>query len=643
MKRLFPLALILILLVGCAASGQSGSSDSINFTPTSTSAETGGSDMDLTATALNTSEAVWTYQDVEIDSAVPDDAVVITLSDDHITATGGGATINASTVLISVPGAYRITGTLSNGQLVVDTDTDGTVQLFLDDVTLTNLDGPALLVENADLTVLTLLPGTSNTLTDGAEHSLVEEDDLDGTIYARDDLVIQGTGNLEVLARYENGIVAKDSLALIEGTLTVNAENNGIRANDQIEIYGGTYTIDAGNDGIKSGNDDATDSGYLLITGGTFTITSGHDAIQAAADLLVTGGTFELTTGGGSDSVTYTTQDMGFNKGFTQPTDGAAMPQRTRPGAPGESTDTVSGATVQSDTGTGTTAEFINPFDDDSDDADSDSESDSYKGIKSGGTLTLAGGTLTIDAQDDTLHSNTDILILGGSYTLASGDDGVHADGTLQVQEAQLMITQSYEGLEGAQILIQSGDIEINAADDGINVSGSTTSERVLTINGGNILVVADGDGIDSNGSFIMNGGSVTVNGPTSSGNNAIDVDGTYAVNGGSLAGYGSSGMATSPTESDQGVINLYFDTFMQDVTVTVWDDAGNNLYTYSPEKPFQHLTLSVPSLSTGSTYTVQIDGIDDITVDLSDMIVTLSQSGEVVQNPTGMGHGTRR
>ena len=71
-----------------------------------------------------------------------------------------------------------------------------------------------------------------------------------------------------------------------------------------------------------------------------------------------------------------------------------------------------------------------------------------------------------------------------------------------------------------------------------------------LTINGGTLVVNADGDGLDSNGYATITGGTITVNGPTTNGNGALDVNGTFTISGGTLLAAGSSGMAVAPDAS---------------------------------------------------------------------------------------------
>lgn len=112
-------------------------------------------------------------------------------------------------------------------------------------------------------------------------------------------------------------------------------------------------------------------------------------------------------------------------------------------------------------------------------------EDASCKGLKAGKTLTVSGGTFTVDSADDALHAN-DVTVSGGTLTLASGDDAVHADNDLVVgvqgssstSTPKINITASCEGLEGTTVSVYSGDIDVVASDDGVNAANSELGEH---------------------------------------------------------------------------------------------------------------------------------------------------------------------
>ena len=178
-------------------------------------------------------------------------------------------------------------------------------------------------------------------------------------------------------------------------------------------------------------------------------------------------------------------------------------------------------------------------------------DSASCKGFKAGKTLTVTGGTLTVDSADDALHASTDVTISGGTLTLATGDDGVHADNDLVIgtkgasstSTPRINITASYEGLEGTTVTVYSGDIDVAASDDGVNAANSTLGERsdkyAINIAGGDLYIDAGSDGLDSNNDINITGGKVEVYGADAMMDAAIDYDGTFTLSGGTLFGAG--------------------------------------------------------------------------------------------------------
>ena len=101
-------------------------------------------------------------------------------------------------------------------------------------------------------------------------------------------------------------------------------------------------------------------------------------------------------------------------------------------------------------------------------------------------------------------------------------------------RKAAINIKTSSEGIEGASVTIDGGDITLYASDDGINAPGSSFTNAVITIDGGKLNVTVgsgDTDAIDSNGDIYVTGGTITITAPTSS----FDYDGTAKMTGGTL------------------------------------------------------------------------------------------------------------
>ncbi|WP_081784901.1 carbohydrate-binding domain-containing protein [Cellulomonas sp. KRMCY2] len=258
----------------------------------------------------------------------------------------------------------------------------------------------------------------------------------------------------------------------------------------------------------------------------------------------------------------------------------------------------------------------------------SDNEEDATMGY-----VSVAAGTLAITAGVDGIDAVTDAIITGGDLTLATGDDGVHADATLTVAGGSVAVTESYEGLESAVITIDGGDIDITASDDGLNVAGgvdgsgqegmgadggpgggdqfAASAGLELTISGGTVVIDADGDGLDSNGSVAMTGGTVVVSGPTGNGNGAIDVNGEFLISGGVLLAAGSAGMAETPDASSaQATLAIGFGASEPAGTVVhIVSSAGDELAAFESSKAFETLVLSTPDVVSGQTYEVLLGG----------------------------------
>lgn len=184
----------------------------------------------------------------------------------------------------------------------------------------------------------------------------------------------------------------------------------------------------------------------------------------------------------------------------------------------------------------------------------------STKGIKAANEIVIRAGNVTVKAYDDAIHAGTDtalengetpagtVTVVGGSVTVYSNDDGIHADGALTVTDGTVVVTNSYEGLEGACVTVSGGEISVLSSDDGIN--GTGTSGAVITVSGGTLYIYAGGDGIDSNSRTSYEGivfaGGDTVVISTSGGNSAIDTEQGYRYSGGRVLALMPSGGMTS-------------------------------------------------------------------------------------------------
>ena len=225
-------------------------------------------------------------------------ATEITFTDTAVTINGSGAAADGTVVTITAPGVYKLQGSCADGQVLVEIDKAEKAQLVLAGLTLTCQSSAPLYVLSADKVSLTLAPDTVNTFTDGKAYTAAFEKQPNACICSRDDLVINGTGTLNVQGNFNNGIGTKNDLRIAGGVITVSAVKNALKGNDSVAIQNGAITLTAGKDAIKADNGDKPDKGYVYIAGGDIRITAGDDAIQATQDVTITGGALTVTATG---------------------------------------------------------------------------------------------------------------------------------------------------------------------------------------------------------------------------------------------------------------------------------------------------------------------------------------------------------
>lgn len=563
-------------------------------------------------------------------------AVYVTLSGDGITGETDGVAINGQTMTITAEGTYIFSGTLSEGQIVVDAD-NAKVQIVFDNVDITCASSAAVYVKSAEKVFVTLAEGAQNTLRNTDEYVAIDDNNIDAVIFAKSDLTLNGTGSLTIVSAEGHGIVSKDDLKITGGTYDIIAAGHALSGKDSVRIADGTFILTAEKDGIHAENADDEEKGYIYIADGDFAITSDGDGMDASNIVQIEDGTFDITAGGGAaNSLKTHESDMpggGMSQNIERP-DGESMPQM------GEKPDEESMSQMGEKPDEESMPQMGKKPDGENmpQDTTTDESGTSTKGIKAGGGMYLNGGTYQIDSADDSIHSNANITIADGTYTLATGDDGVHADDALTVNGGTITVTESYEGLEGLTVTINDGTIDITARDDGINTAGgtdqsgfgtfgdhfkgmdsaddeteeTTDNEMWMELNGGYIHILAGGDGVDSNGDLTINGGEIYIDGPSDNGNSAIDYgDRSSAyVNGGMLVAIGSSGMAEGMSDSSkQEVLMVKLGEQMEAGDVVLTDSEGNVIVSYTALKSYDCVIISTAEVESGATYTLTTSG----------------------------------
>lgn len=478
----------------------------------------------------------------------------ITLSGNSIVVNGDGATVNGSVVTVTNAGTYRITGSLSDGQVIVNSEDSGKVQLLFNGINVSCSNNAPIYVEQSAKTIIVLEDETENTISDSQTYSSTEED-ANAALFSKDNLSITGGGTLTVNGNYNDGITSKDGLIINSGTLIVNAVDDGIRGKDYLIINYANLTINAAGDGLKSDNDSDTTKGFITITDLDAIIIAAGDAIQAETNILISEGEFILASGGGNNA--------------NLASDASA--KGIKAGSNIVITDGV--------------------FDIDSaDDA-----------LHSNNSLLINGGTFDIASGDDGIHSDSVLEINGGDITITKSYEGIES-ADITINDGNINLKSSDDGLNVAGGTDGSGF--------GGGGGGHSAGNYHLYINGATIIVNASGDGIDVNGSFDMTDGTVIVNGPTSNGNGALDYDGSFKITGGFLIAVGSSGMSQAPSSSStQYSVSAKYSTQQAGQMIHLQKNDGSSIFSFIPEKSYQSIVFSSPELVKGETYSIYLGG----------------------------------
>ena len=204
-----------------------------------------------------------------------------------------GITVDGGAFVITRGGSYELRGDLSNGQIKVAVGKDAEVELILNNFTASCNTSAPLYIESTNEVTIFLAAGSVNTLTDATlyQYANPADDKPNACLYSSDDMKIEGTGTLNIIGNYNNGIGCKNDLRIKDCTLNVTAVNNILKGNDSVEIENATVKLSGGEDAIKSDTADRTDKGYILIAAGSkVEINCIDDAIQATMSITVEAG-----------------------------------------------------------------------------------------------------------------------------------------------------------------------------------------------------------------------------------------------------------------------------------------------------------------------------------------------------------------
>lgn len=201
---------------------------------------------------------------------------------------------------ITEEGIYYLTGTAENFTVTVDADNEAKVQIVLDNAEIKNDNFPVIYIKSADKCFVT--PLNENKLSVSGEFQSDNDTNTDAVIYSKDDLVLNGTGTINIDSAYGNGISAKDELKATGGVYNINCALDGIEVNDSISVCGGEFNIISYKDAVHCENDNDYTLGSVFIEKGQFNLTAKDDGIQATTILQIDGGTFSISAAEGLES-----------------------------------------------------------------------------------------------------------------------------------------------------------------------------------------------------------------------------------------------------------------------------------------------------------------------------------------------------
>lgn len=484
--------------------------------------------------------------DYILDSAGAD---YLVLNGNSIITRVAGVNVSGNKATIVASGTYKITGSLTDGQIIVNTEDNETVWIILDGVNITCLTGPPVFVSKAGKVIVFIADSTDNSLTDGTSYTELVDGEPNAALFSKADMTIYGNGSLTINGNYKNGISCKDGLIITSGTIKVIAADDGIRGKDYLIVHDGNITVNSGGDGLKADNTDNTSLGYISIERGTINVTSGGDALAAQSNIIINDGYFDITSGGGSSR--------------------SASASLSAKGIKGLASVLINGGLIR-----------VSSADD---------------ALHSNSNITISGGDLTLSSSDDGIHADATIIINNCVLNITKSYEGIES---------------KYITVENSMISLISSDDGFNATS---GAATEMNDNSCLSINSGYVYVNAStGDALDCNGNLYIKGGTVIVHGPAKQPEVGMDYNGVCNISGGTLVISGiNSNMTQAPsTSSTQYAVLIRFTTTLAaNSLMHVEDINGNEVLTFAPVRSYQSIIFSSAQLQPGSTYNIYTGG----------------------------------
>lgn len=434
-------SLLACAVCGCAAA------------PETTTESSKASSVSDSITYLDAAD-MFTKRDKQSDYA-SEDATEITLSDSKSTCDSPAVRISDNQITITRAGTYVLSGSLTNGQIVVDASGEK-VQIVLKDASINCDTSAAIYVKSADKVFVTLAENTSNTLTNTKDFVAIDDNNIDAVIFSKSDLSLNGSGTLTIHAAYGHGIVSKDDLVITSGTYDITAARHALSGKDSVRIADGVFTLNAKKDGIHSENTDNAEKGFIYIADGTFSITCDSDGMDAEETLQVDGGTITIAAG---DDGLHADGDLVLN-------DGTVTITKSYEGLEGKTVTITGGSYAVTASDDGVNAAGDGTAGDSSDSASSDSSkeqkmpsgtppkqpqnsSDSTEMPDAPKSAPNGNGNPEPGGMEDATDYNL-IQISGGMLTVNAGGDGLDSNGDLTVTGGEIYIDGPVQGGNGA-------------------------------------------------------------------------------------------------------------------------------------------------------------------------------------------------
>lgn len=531
-----------------------------------------------------TAVAPTVYDVSEKESAVENAATVdlSTLSKD-VNADGATVLSNDVTTITSA-GSYILTGAYAG--ITVSVGNGETVHLFLNDATISG--GTGIAISNTNKKSTLIITACENT-----ENEVASKGDDVNAIHVKGTLKINGTGTIKVSAK-KNGIKVSKGLSIADSTINLTAGNHALSARFIETENAKINVLSAEKDALNAECDDETqeftlNEGYVSLKNSKIIASVSGDGIQADTFVYITGGSVDIETS--ATFVSYSAESMAaydlseddfryiksgdtYKKIDDVATKGAryAMIQSAKGIKCGEIKYEIDGT--------------------------------EYAVTKNSNYFIIVdGASVKINSSDDAIHTNSgNVLIKSGTLDLTTLDDGIHADELVKIDGGKITVNGAYEGIEGAYVEIGGGTIYITASDD------ESVNEHII-ISGGTITVDAAGDGLDSNGTIYVTGGTLIVYGPTTGADTGLDADGGILIDDGNVFVASSKEMLKIPASNSKSNVLVYgVNTVPAGSEIILTNADGGEMVRITLKKQAQAIILSTPELATNGTYSLYAD-----------------------------------